>query len=763
MNSIKPIAEKILSFLSDYTIVLSILMVVCLLAMAAIIVVATVKGIIRAFEAKNEKIDKEETKKIDFATIKNDEKGTILRQMVAPDAIDPAPNSYLRLIEGGREVYVRSFTITKLPSRTKFANTFAELFDYPDCTSSVFVEPINEEEMSKKLNKHITVVDSELVGASSPNRRRQLESQYHEAMGWAHEIETGDNKFFNVGFIFSIFDSSVQNLNNSSDNFRSLAVKKGMEISSGFALQAEMYMLNGPLNRSQTLKGNVSGIKYFMMDKYSVSTIYNYTSVNFSHKKGIPFGLDMLTGKPVIYDIYNHKSFCGIIYGPMGYGKSATIKIIAARASISGYRYAAVDSQPLKGLGMGEFSPLAKQLGGIVFQLSSDSEEVLNLFDVSANKKLVEKEKTRYEIDDLDLDSKINLVEDNILTIVQKTKEINDAEKYVRIGKIINDVCQTIYGEKGIKQSVPKSLYDESGNLKQMPTLTDFYKVVLKKAAINEDETLVSLYNLLIDGLADYVKPIFYSKQTLQFFSEEDYEKIPVNPAGQRFVTYMDGRMEEIVAVKGTNTYFDGQSTISSEEKAPFINIDISQLPEGPKKVVARQIAISWINECVINKNSEDIRSADKLLVIFDECHENFEYEYGRKAIEKIFRTARKRNVAMLLSTQTISEFDVYPETQRIRDLASFHFIFAQPDSEKEVLKNTFSLTESQINKVTNWIGGVGIRENEGDDKVSHQGEMCIYDKETKKCAFVAMEYWPEVEGPVTETNAAKLEALYRS
>ena len=92
VNSIKPIAEKILSFLSDYTIVLSILMVVCLLAMAAIIVVATVKGIIRAFEAKNEKIDKEETKKIDFATIKNDEKGTILRQMVAPDAIDPAPD-----------------------------------------------------------------------------------------------------------------------------------------------------------------------------------------------------------------------------------------------------------------------------------------------------------------------------------------------------------------------------------------------------------------------------------------------------------------------------------------------------------------------------------------------------------------------------------------------------------------------------------------------------------------------------------------------
>lgn len=766
--------SSVLSFVSKYSIFFLIALIILVLAITLLLAKAVIGAIRDNLERKNQKVDIDVIKNTDYTEESEDRKGLAIRRMVCANGIDTAPNSYMSINDGGRDVYVRSFTISKLPSRTTFANTFSELMDFPNCTSSVYVNPISEAEMSKKLNKHITVVDSEFVGAAgNPNRRRQLQNQYVESMNFAREIETGDNKFYNVGFLFSIYADSISELNNISDNFRSIALKKGIEISSCYAAQAEAYVTNAPFNKVKAKSSIMDSncVKFFMMDKYSVSTIYNYKESTFSHRTGILLGNDLNTGKPFVYDLYNHKSFIGICYGSMGYGKSATIKMIATRASLAGYRFAAVDSQTLKGTNGGEYNPLCRKLNGTVFQLSSDSDNVLNLFDVSISKTRDMKEDSLLggvERDTLDLNSKIQLIEDNLLTIIQKTKEINDTEYYVRMGTILKDTCQEVYEEKGIFHGNPSSLYEEVTDgittgkvLKQLPTLTDFYKRILRKSVLNDDSSLDKCYNLIIDGLSDYVRPICFTKISKTPVSEEIYNNLIPNADGIRVLGMENGTSEEVVCVRGTSTYFDGQSTISRDYKSPFINIDISQLPEGPKKVIARQIAISWINECVINKNSEDIKSADKLMIIFDEAHENFKFQYGRSAIEKIVRTARKRNVAMIISTQTISEFDESEETRAIRDLASFHFIFAQPVSEKEVLKKQFGLTDSQIDTIINRLGTGGSNATP-EEIAAHQGELCVYDKEVKRCCFIKVAYFKNQEAAVVETKAENVEALYK-
>ena len=765
--------EQFLSFLGSETgrFIITLLLALVVIAILVILCRAVFRAVMSILEEKKE--EKSALRTADFEKLEDADKGRTLRELIAPDGVDPAPNSYMVISDSGRDIYVRSFTITTLPKNTTFARTFAGLMDFTGCTSSVFVVPIPEGEMSRKLNKHITVVDSEIASASgNPNRQRQLSQQYSESMRWARELETGDNKFFNVGFLFSIYANSVSELNSASDEFRTTAKSVGIEISACFACQPEAYQANAPLNRvnmtSEIVKGNA--IKYFMMDKYSVSDIYNYTQTTFTHRTGTPLGWDLFTHKPVIFDIFNHDSFIGIIYGPVGYGKSASIKMLAARNAAAGYRFAAIDSQPLKGTGGGEYNPLCRVLNGTIFQLSPESKNVLNLFDVSVSK--------TFESDDgiflgieretLKLTEKISLVVDNLLTILQSTKEFQDAEIFVRIGRILTDACVEIYEERGIYDRKPESLYEEGSGvtsgkvLKDLPTMSDFYKRIVKKFSLNTDESLDNLYRFIIDGFADYVKPLYYLEKSATFISKEEYERIQPNADGLRIVMNTSGETERVIAVRGTNTYFDGQSTISRDFRSPFINIDISQLPNGTKKDIARQVALSWVNESIINKNSEDMKAAEKVMIIFDEAHENFKISYGRKIIAEICRTARKRHCGMLISTQTISEFGDYPETKKILDLASFHFIFAQPASAKDDLKTKFGLTDSQINYIVNVLGSGGANASPEEIR-KHQGEFCLYDREYRRCAFIKFMYFKNSkEAMIAETNAEKVEKMFK-
>ena len=290
--------SQFLSFLGSETgrMILSLLLVAVVVAILVILCRSIFGAIMTMMESKKE--DKNAIKDMDLESVEEDDKGRVLRELVAADGIDPAPNSYMGISDSGRDIYVRSFTICSLPKSTTFASTFAELMNFTGCTSSVFVVPIPEGEMSRKLNKHITVVDSEFTGAQgSPNRRRQLQQQYAESMEWARELETGDNKFFRVGFLFSIYAPSIQELNNLSDTFHRMANRKNIGISACFACQPEAYQANAPLNRvnltSEIVKGNA--IKYFILDKKSVSTIYNYTQATFTHRTGAPLGVDMFT------------------------------------------------------------------------------------------------------------------------------------------------------------------------------------------------------------------------------------------------------------------------------------------------------------------------------------------------------------------------------------------------------------------------------------------------------------------------------------
>lgn len=705
------------------------------------------------------------------------ERQNVIREMLAPDGVDPNPNTYMGISDGGREYYVRLVTISKMPKNVRFAETLKPLFQFPNCTSTVFVDPIDSEDISRKIDKQINVLESEqLLNKDNTNRVRKLGNQIAETTRQAMQVERDDKKYFNAGFLFKFVAPTVEELNRITDDFRAVALNKKMDISNCFGEQSEAFLASLPLNREgQKLFGKINSdcIKMFLMDQEALSVILNYTSDHFSHKKGIPLGRNLFDARPFVFDIYDpsHDGFTVVICGKTNSGKSATIKIMIERYVPLGYRFVLIDSQTRKGTNEGEYASVTEINGGTNFKVSSNDENIINVFDVEESIEFVkETATTGYEKRTLDLNGAITDMLYNLRSMMQIGAGDTDVKLDAVMDSDINDILlgiiKSLFEEKGIVHGDADSLYEEGKIVKDgflqsglipklLPTVCECYKKILLGRKYNRSPEVDNAYRLIVNNLKEYVRELYYTEESCLFFTREEYLNLPNSPhnSKQKVYKHDDGTLEPVIAFFGIRPYFDGQSTIRISRTCPVTNIDISQLPETERKV-AREIATRFMNERFIKKNSENADSFDKIVGVVDEAHEEFEYTYGRKTYANIVRTARKRHAGMIFATQTVKEFYRYDETEDIIKQAAVKMIFKQDKGDGPFLMEKLCITESQSNII---VSGLGVVADKNDPNAGRKrkGEMCVIDGE--QCLFVKVDMLGRTEALAVETDSTKV------
>lgn len=769
-------ANSIVDFfnaLIPYKDIFTLLLLIPALVIFAVLLSTVISKLHDIKEQQNSTYEKQALKTVEFDSISSKlKKGYLQRVIASPEGVNPLPNRYFIISDAGKELFCCSFTIDKLPSRTTFANTFSELMNFNDCTTSIFIHKLTEVETTRKMDRQIVTLESEFISAQKnddPNRRRKLTSQYSDLEHWAIEVETGENSFYEVGFLFTLRAPDLQALTRLCDNFHSLGLEKSIELSACFGVQPEAYMSNVPMVHAVKFQAGPvtdSAIKYHWLDKYSLSTIFNHTQGEFSHKNGIILGRNMQTGKPITYDVYDpsHDGFTILICGKTGCGKSATIKIMAQRYNaLKSYKFVAIDSQPRGNVG--EYAGLAQVLNGTNFLIKAGTNNIMNVFELSETTKADTSGTAQREYRTVEVASKVSEVVNTILTMIQGDKSMDEFSMVKTVGRVVTDIVAELYADIGIIDGDPDSLYMEgvdfiSGSLttgrvkKTLPTLTDFYKKTLLKNRDNQKEELNEAYNIIISSMKDFVKELYYSERSIKFFSRDEYNNLPVKEGSAIHQYIKNGVIENVVVVQGIKSYFDGQSTVSISKDCPFTNLDISQMPDS-EKVLARQIAIDFVNENFIKKNSESFKKAECMAVIFDEAHENFAFEYARKTIDNVVRTARKRHVSIWISTQSLAEFDRYEETRSILRNAAAKFIFKQDFQDRDYLVKTLNLTDGQVDTILD-LGG---NPSDPSKKNTRRGEVCICD--TSKVAFCKVQYLKQVESYAVETDAEEVKKIF--
>lgn len=712
----------------------------------------------------------------DFAgTVEEVDRQNVIRQLLAPDGVDPAPNSYMGLSDGGKEIFVRSVTLSKMPRRVRFAETFQDLFNFPNCTYSVFVNPIDNESISRELDKQINILETEEIGSEgNTNRVRKLGAQRAKVTGWAEQVEDGEKKFFYVGFLFTFYAESVELLNRVTDDFRMLALNKKMDISNCFCVQSEAFLANMPFNRygqAAFKKINSDCVKMHRMDQGALSAVMNYTTDHYTHRRGVPLGRNLFNGQPFLFDFYDpsHFGFTVVMAGKTFSGKSATIKMLIERLVPLGYRFVIIDSQTRKGTSEGEYASSAEVNGGVSYQISSKSRNILGLFDVQESIEYVkETATTGYERRTLDLNSAITDIVYNLRTLIRGNVQMKkmdgnenlDVVMDSDINDILTRITKELFAERGIVHGNADSLYEEStvvlnGQLqsgivpKDVPTVTDlFMKLIVERTAGREPE-LDNVYRYIINNVRENVHELYYTEKG-HFFTREEFEALPLNP--QRMGVRMYGE-EPAYALKGIRPYYDGQSTFSISRDCPVTNIDISQLTEVERRS-ARDIALHLVDGGFVQKNSERLDKADKLIVVIDEAHESFGDPTARTLLAGEVRTARKRNVGLLFSTQTIAEFGRYSETKDILEQAAVKMVFKQDVADKEELTKPLKITDSQAEIIMNRLG-VAADKDDPEELARHRGEMCVIDN--GQVVFVKVDYLRKTEAVSVETDASSI------
>ena len=729
---------------------------------------------------KGGQAEKDAGQKTFLANQENDEQDPFfsqrknVRDLVAPNGVNPIPLEYLELDDGGRKVCQMNLYIDKMPKKGVFASTFATLFNFEDVTTNVFINPLSKSTAVKKLDKRVLVLDSERIGAEKNgdrNRVRKIVDKLHDAEGWARDIDNGDNALYEVSFLFTVISDDLPKLKMKVNDLHGKAKEKGIDLLSCYACQPEACVSALPLNR--TFKPGIGPvtedvIKKHIMDRYSLATIFNHTRADFTHEDGIIAGRNMHNGQPFVFDIYNpsHNGYGIVIAGKTGTGKSALIKMYASRYFDFGYKMISVDYES-RGT-RGEYAPMAEKVGGISFQIGSKSKNILNFFDVS--EELIYDENTGMEYRELRLADKVTDAGNILMTLARGQKKQPGFEEETYMREILNDVVSGLYRKRGILEGEPNSLY-ENGNIvtadgrftsglrkKEMPTLHECYMDILKGEKERNDEFHARAYAMLKSSLKAYVKELYYCQSCLREYTAEEFHSL----TGREIALGKQGRTAcacesckgKVAALRGTKSYYDGQSNLTADMGTLMVNIDISQLPETDKPT-AQIIAMSYLQENYIKRNSMNPKKLSKLIFLVDELHKSFPYPEARKLVSDVYRTARKRHVSPWSATQAYKDYDGYEETEAIVKNAAASILFKQDPKDQEFLRKNTVLTASQIDELLA-IGGDPDDKSESQD--IHKGEYCIICN--NKVNFIKNDYLKTSEAYIVETNVENVRDL---
>lgn len=692
-----------------------------------------------------------------------------VNELVAPLGANTVPLEYMIVEDNGTSLYTMCMYIHKLPQTSWFATTYAQLYNMPGVTSSTFINPMGNEQSMRQLNNRLRILRSEWYAAvdgktGDADRARSVKGKIADAERYADNVENGDDQLFKVAFLFVVNAPTLDLLRVRVNDMHIRAREKGIELNACYAMHPEAFLSGYPLNRVYETNDaglKISPLKWHVFNRGALSVIFNHTRSSFSHKDGVYIGHNSRTRQPVMYDNYDrsHESYGICVAGITGTGKSAFMKMFESRFIDFGHKFRSIDFES-RGP-RGEYSLMAEAVGGDVITIGSKTNNIMNIFELEVEEEFDELTGKEYLVLRL-ADKKIDY-QNILMTLLLGGKNDLDFAQWSFIRRIIMDIITEMFDEREIYDGQPESLYTtanvvKNGRLqagrvkKELPTIHEFYQKALIWRKNNTNLNMQMAYELILAGLKDSVREMYYCPECMTFYSNDAVQRMREKSGQNACVcAKCKGKIEEI---HGVRAYFDGQSTVRFDKNSPHINIDMSQVPKADKEEVM-VVALSFMEEYVVKKNSLNPLKTEKIDFLVDEVHNIFKFQPALEYLESFYRTARKRNVSPITSTQSLKDYDGHPESEAILKNAATKILFRHDIKDRDFLKQNTPLTDRQIDEVFT-LGGV--YEDEGG--ASRKGEMCLIDN--NRVVFLQSDYLTDSEALIVETDMRKIHELYK-
>ena len=202
----------------------------------------------------------------------------------------------------------------------------------------------------------------------------------------------------------------------------------------------------------------------------SLAASFPFSSSEIYDEGGIFLGLNKYNRSVAILDIFDSDKYAnanGCIYGTTGAGKTFLLQTMALRFRMQGTQVFII--APVKGH---EYVDACEAIGGKYVKIAPSSKDCINIMEIRKTSLSTDHEIKKDTRDDSILAEKLqNLM--IFFTLVKsdiKQDELN----------LLDSAVIRTYAKFGIDFD-NKSLFDENGNFKKMPTLKDLYEELLSK------------------------------------------------------------------------------------------------------------------------------------------------------------------------------------------------------------------------------------------------------------------------------------------
>jgi len=564
------------------------------------------------------------------------------------NSVDRSNSEYFRIGNN----YVKTMLVTGYPKGVEIGWLNAFLEHPGDIDFAIHVKPYQDRASLDELTEIATRLETEADFSRKSGDLslvQEINTALTDAWGIRNLVATNRSRFYNVTTLANLYNPDLKELETDC-----ALLEQKMSNRSIYTKMAEGRMDEGFL--STTPMGiNLCGDVSHGFDSFALSTIFLFQVADLKHRFGVPFAINVHTGKFLNYTPFdpsldNHN---GAIFAGSGKGKSTLIKTLGGRIQFAGVgkryngvRMATVDP-------MGEFVTMVDALGGVNVDLGPGAESSLNPCDIAPE---YVRETGEWVVN---IGNKISSM--TILTSIMCGELTAEEES------LCDEAWKNVYmGDPFNFTEDPESLYEEMRTVDNIGNAT-YGKVKKKMPRLRDFHAEISQMGEKMGRLTTIMKRFLHTNPSMGFFDQ------------------------------WTNVELDSRTHYNF----------VTKRLDAAARVPGMFLALAWIEENFVKKDPDEPG-----LVVIDEA---WLFTRSKAApitmsfLELLYRTSRHFNKGIFILSQDFQIFTRHEQGMSIFQNSDTMFFLANSDAECEALQAAFSFSESVLKQIRESARGEGI------------------------------------------------------
>ena len=290
-----------------------------------------------------------------------------LRDVIAPSALKITPRS----LNLGDKI-VRTFFVISYP-RFLSEGWFSPIINLDKIFDiAIYIHPIDTAKVLKQFQKKVAEVESQIHIREEKGLVRDpvLDTAYQDLERLRDSLLQAQEKLFDVGLYISIYAGSESELDKAESEIKSILESKLIYVKPALFQQEQGFKTVIP-----TAEDHLS--VYTKLNSSPLSSVFPFISFDLTSDKGILYGINRHNASLVLFDRFSLENYNSVTLAQSGAGKSYNTKLEILRTLMFDTEVIVIDPER-------EYEYLAEATGGKYFNISLNSDNHINPFDLPA-------------------------------------------------------------------------------------------------------------------------------------------------------------------------------------------------------------------------------------------------------------------------------------------------------------------------------------------------------------------------------------------